>query len=182
GVNVGSGWSAMTGNVNSLTFGTSAETTTYNFELGLSGNRPFVSAGSGAETPGTPNCQFGTSCTVTITTGSAIGEHLGRGTYSSSLTIYWSLAISNGANGYCAPASGTGTLVAANGDTLNQSEVGTVCEVGTSSLTAPHTFAGTYVNIGGTGRFANAIGEGMITGGDDGSGNAYYNESGSIGY
>jgi hypothetical protein len=36
GVNVGSGWSAMTGEVNTLTIGTAATTTTYNFEPGAS--------------------------------------------------------------------------------------------------------------------------------------------------
>ncbi len=185
GVNVGSGWSAMTGNVDALTIGTSSATTTYDFETmvaGVSGNRPFASAGAGVETPATAGCQFTPAgCTVT-TSGVAHSLHLGRGAYTSTLTIDWALATPNGAGGYCTPASGSGTLTAANGDTLTQAEAGTVCEVGATGLDVAHTFTGTFANTGGTGRFAGATGVGTITGGDDGSGNAYFNETGSIGY
>ena len=184
GVNVGSGWSAMTGNVDALTFGTSAGTTVYDFEplTSVSGNRPFAAAGSGTETPAVPDCQFTPAGCTVVSSGVAHSLHLGRGDYTSSLTIDWALATSNGAGGYCAPASGFGTLTAANGDTLTQVESGTVCEVGATALNAPHTFTGVFVNTGGTGRFANAIGEGTVTGGDDGAGNSYFAESGSIGY
>ncbi len=148
-----------------------------------SANRPFKSAGSGAETSLSPlGCQnTAVGCTVE-SDGTATSSHLGTGAYTSTLTIDWADATSNGAGGFCAPASGTGTLTAANGDTLNQTESGTVCEVGATSLTAPHTFTGTFTNAGGTGRFADAGGGGTITGGDDGSGNSYYSESGTIGY
>src|SRR6185312_7593920 len=112
----------------------------------------------------------------------ATSTHLGTGPYTSTLTVHWGKAYSNGEGGYCAPADGTGTLTAANGDTLTQSESGTVCEVGATSLTAPHTFTGSFANTGGTGRFANAIGGGTITGGDDGSGNSNYSETGNISY
>ncbi len=183
GVNVGSGWSAMTGETDALTIGTATATTTYNFEPGA-GNRPFKSAGSGTESSlSTSGCQNTSpyDCTVQ-STGTAISSHLGIGPYVSTLTVQWGSATSNGGGGYCAPADGTGTLTAANGDTLTQYEVGTVCEVGPTSLNAPHTFTGIFWDTGGTGRFADAIGGGTVTGGDDGTGNSYYSETGTIGY
>lgn len=182
GVNVGSGWSAMTGNVDALTFGTTAGTTVYNFEPTSSVARPFKSMGSGLEGPATAGCQLTLAgCTVT-TTGTANSSHLGRGAYTSSLTIDWAQPTPNGNGGFCAPASGFGTLTAANGDTLNQTEAGTVCEVGPTGEHVPHTFIGTFVNVGGTGRFANATGNGTVTGGDDGFGNSTFSETGTIGY
>jgi len=183
GVNVGSSWSAMTGEADAFTIGTAASTTTYNFEPSA-GNRPFMSAGSGTETSlSAPGCQnvAPNDCTVQ-STGTATSSHLGKGPYVSTLTVHWGSAYSNGAGGYCAPADGMGTLTAANGDTLIQSETGTVCEVGATSLTAPHTFNGSFTDTGGTGRFANAIGGGTISGGDDGSGNSNYGEAGNISY
>ena len=183
GVNVGSNWSAMTGEADAFTIGTTAATTTYNFEPSA-GNRAFKSAGSGTETSlsasGCQNVAPG-DCTVR-SNGTATSSHLGTGPYVSTLTVHWGSATSNGAGGYCAPANGTGTLTAANGDTLTQSESGTVCEVGATSLTAPHTFSGYFTDTGGTGRFANATGEGTISGGDDGSGNSNYSETGKISY
>ncbi|MGH8995692.1 MAG: hypothetical protein ACRDYB_06635, partial [Acidimicrobiales bacterium] len=94
----------------------------------------------------------------------------------------WAAATSNGAGGFCAPASGTGTITAANGDALDQSESGTVCEVGSTGLNVPHTFTGTFTDTGGTGRFTTATGRGTVTGGDDGSGNSNYQETGTITY
>lgn len=183
GVNVGSGWSAMTGAADAFTIGTAAATTTYNFEPSA-GNRAFTSAGSGTESSLiAPGCQNVApfDCTVQ-SAGTATSSHLGMGRYGSTLTVHWGSATSNGAGGYCAPADGTGTLTAANGDTLTQSETGTVCEVGATSLTAPHSFTGSFTDTGGTGRFATATGGGTITGGDDGSGNSNYSETGNISY
>jgi hypothetical protein len=107
---------------------------------------------------------------------------MGTGPYVSTLTVDWAAATSNGAGGYCAPASGTGTITAANGDTLNQSDTGTVCEVGATGSNVPHTFTGTYTNTGDTGRFATSSGGGSVTGGDDGYGNSNYQETGTISY
>ncbi|HUZ16539.1 MAG TPA: hypothetical protein VMU72_10260 [Gaiellaceae bacterium] len=143
---------------------------------------PFKSAGSGTESSLSPSgCQFTGGCTVQ-TNGTATSSHLGKGPYTSTLTVNWAAATSNGAGGYCAPATGTGTITAANGDKLYQSETGTVCEVGASTPTASHTFTGTYTNTGGTGRFAGATGGGTVTGGDDGSGHSNYQENGTISY
>ena len=182
GVNVGSGWSAMVGNVDALTVGTASNTTTYNFEPN-SGNRPFASTGSGTETNASPSgCQFTVNGCTVVSAGTAISTHLGRGAYTSSLTIDWAKAVPNGSGGYCAPAAGVGSLTAANGDVLTQYERGMVCEVGLTSLTASHTFTGSFTNTGGTGRFANATGGGTISGGDNGEGFSFFRESGDIGY
>lgn len=183
GVNVGSGWSAMTGATDALTIGTSAASTTYDFEPSA-GNRPFKSAGAGTETSlSATGCQNTApyDCVVQ-STGTATSSHLGTGPYTSTLTVHWGSVTSNGAGGYCAPADGTGTLTAANGDTLTQVEYGTVCEVGATSPTAPHTFTGYFYDTGGTGRFADAAGGGTLTGGDDGYGNSSYAEAGTISY
>ena len=145
---------------------------------------PFKSAGFGTETSlSASGCQFtAAGCTVE-SNGTAISSYMGTGPYVSTLTVDWAAATSNGDGGYCAPASGTqGMISGANGDTLYQSETGTVCEVGASSLTAPHTFSGTFTITGGTGRFAAASGSGTVTGGDDGYGNSYYSETGTISF
>jgi hypothetical protein len=107
---------------------------------------------------------------------------MGTGPYTSQLTIDWADASPNGAGGYCAPATGTGTITAANGDTLTHTDTGTVCEVGASGANVPHTFTGTFTNTGGTGRFTNASGGGSVTGSDDGQGNSSYSETGTIRY
>jgi len=183
GVNVGSSWSAMTGEADALTIGTSAGTTTYNFEPSA-GNRPFTSTGSGTESAlSSSGCQNTSPYDCTVgSTGTAISSHLGTGPYTSKLTVHWGSATSNGAGGYCAPADDTGTLTAANGDTLTQVNSGTVCEVGATGLNVPHTFTGNFYDTGGTGRFASAAGEGTVTGGDDGDGLSNYSETGNISY
>jgi len=145
---------------------------------------PFKSAGTGTETSlSVSDCQnIGThDCTVE-STGTAISSHMGTGPYVSDLTVHWATAYTNGAGGYCARADGTGTITAANGDTLTQSDSGTVCEVGATGTHVPHTFNGTFTNTGGTGRFATASGSGTVTGGDDGYGNSNYQETGTISY
>jgi hypothetical protein len=188
GVNVGSSWSAMTGNADALTIGTSALTTTYNFEPNNSGSaasRPFKSAGSGTETNlSGADCQFTAAGCVVESNGTATSSHLGTGPYTSDLRVDWASHSPNpdvtGAS--CAPANGTGTLTAANGDTLTQFESGTVCETAASAPNVPHSFTGSFFDTGGTGRFAGATGSGTITGGDDGAGNSNYTETGTISY
>jgi hypothetical protein len=146
--------------------------------------RGFASHGSGTETSlSAPGCQnTGThDCTV-ATNGTANTTHMGVGPYVSDLTIHWGSATSNGDGGYCAPADGTSTITGVNGDTITEDVSGMVCEVGPTSLTAPHTFTGTFTITGGTGRFADATGSGTVTGGDDGFGNSSYQESGTISY
>jgi len=142
---------------------------------------PFKSAGSGTESSlSAAGCQFTLAGCTVESDGTAISSHLGKGAYTSTLTIDWAAATSNGSGGYCAPASGTSTLTAANGDSLTFSESGTVCEVGATGIGVPHSFNGTYTITGGTGRFVGAGGTGTITGGDDGAGNSWYSLSGTL--
>lgn len=145
---------------------------------------PFKSRGSGTESSmSASGCQnTGTGDCIVQSTGRAISSHMGRGKFVSTLTIHWGSATLNGQGGFCAPADGNGTITAANGATLAQTETGTVCEVGPTSLTAPHTFTGTFTDAGGTGRFASATGTGTIAGSDDGLGHSRYQEAGRISY
>lgn len=146
-------------------------------------NVSFKSSGSGTETSlSASGCQSTLDGCTVQSTGTATSSHLGTGPYVSTLTVDWAAYTDNGSGGYCAPATGTGTITAANGDTLDQSEQGTVCEIGATGSSVPHTFNGTFTNTGGTGRFASASGGGTISGGDDGSGNSLYSESGTISY
>jgi hypothetical protein len=152
--------------------------------LAGSASLPFKSAGSGTETAAAAGCQFTlVGCTVQ-STGTATSSHMGTGPFTSTLTVEWYAAYPNPnvSGAFCAPATGTGTITAANGDTLTQSESGTVCELARSASNVPHSFTGTYTNTGGTGRFANATGGGTVTGGDDGFGNSNYQETGTISY
>jgi hypothetical protein len=147
------------------------------------GGRPFKSSGSGTEMSlSAAGCQFTLAGCTVQSTGTATSSHLGTGPYTSTLTVFWAAATPNGAGGFCAPASGPATLTAANGDTLTMQVTGTVCEVGATSANVPHTFTGTYTITGGTGRFAGATGSGTSTGGDDGYGNSYYSDAGTIDY
>ena len=66
--------------------------------------------------------------------------------------------------------------------TPTPAEFGTVCEVGSTSPTAPRPFSGVFYNTGGTGRFADATGGGTVTGGGDGYWNSFDSEIGNIGY
>lgn len=147
--------------------------------------QPFKSAGVGTETPAAPGCQFTLDGCTVVTTGTSVTSHVGKGSYISTLTIDWMAVTppqSNGEGGFCAPATGTAIITAPNGDTLNQTEQGTVCEVGPTAANAPHVFNGTFTNAGGTGRFSNASGGGTVLGGDDGNGNSGYLETGTISY
>jgi hypothetical protein len=56
------------------------------------------------------------------------------------------------------PFTGTSTLTAADGDTLNQPTSGTICQSGPNPT---FTATGTYTFTGGTGRFSTATGSGI---------------------
>ncbi|MGH2442402.1 MAG: hypothetical protein ACRDFX_04490 [Chloroflexota bacterium] len=139
-------------------------------------NYSFSSTGSGAQTgdaSNAPNCQNPPvlSCTVDVngTQATTVGSSTFTGSYTSRLTIDYSQAVSNGAGGYCAPATGSATITdASTGDTITQTISGTVCEVGATGYCVPHTFNGTYLITGGTGAYADATGSGTVTGSDTG--------------
>jgi hypothetical protein len=81
------------------------------------------------------------------------GTHIGTGTFSGFSTVS-GFPSPCGVGG--APFVGTATLTAANGDTINQTVSGTVCQSGPSTFLA----TGTYTITGGTGRFSTASGSG----------------------
>lgn len=111
---------------------------------------------------GADGCQFtDAGCTVT-SSGSLLG--VVHGTYTSTWTILWKQATSNGQGGYCAPATGTTTLSAAGIGTLTKSEQGTVCEVGATGSNVEHVLnGGTFDVTGGTGLLSKVAGNGTVS-------------------
>jgi hypothetical protein len=142
--------------------------------------RPFQTAASGTDSLG-----YGCNgwCVLASFNGSATSSHLGTSAWIANVAVDLTNASPTAGGQICAPAAGTATLPAASGDAVLFSYSGTVCVADPSNLLAsPHTFTGTYQITGGTGRFENATGMGNITAGDDGSGNAFMSDMGSIGY
>lgn len=111
---------------------------------------------------GADGCQLtDAGCTVT-STGTLVG--VTGGTYSSTWTILWKQAVSNGQGGYCAPATGTATLTFPIVGTLTKSEQGTVCEVGATGTNVEHTLSnGTFTVTSGTGLLTSATGSGTVS-------------------
>jgi hypothetical protein len=111
---------------------------------------------------GAPGCQFADAgCTIT-SAGTLTG--IPNGTYTSTWTILWKQATSNGRGGFCAPATGTTTLAVPIVGTLSKSEQGTVCEVGPTGTNVEHTLTnGTFTVTGGTGLLTDATGTGTVS-------------------
>jgi hypothetical protein len=111
---------------------------------------------------GASGCQF-TAAGCTVTSAGTLNGILG-GTYTSSWTIRWQQATSNGQGGFCAPASGTATLSIPALGTLTKSEQGTVCEVGATGANVEHVLQnGTFSTTGGTGLLSHASGSGTVS-------------------
>lgn len=111
---------------------------------------------------GATGCQFtDAGCTVT-SAGTLTGK--AGGTYSSTWTILWKQSTSNGAGGFCAPATGTTTLTVPAVGTLTKSEQGTVCEVGATGTNVEHVLNnGTFTVSSGTGMLSSATGNGTVS-------------------
>ena len=111
---------------------------------------------------GAPGCQFtDAGCTIT-SAGTLTG--VPNGTYTSTWTILWKQATSNGQGGFCAPATGTTTLSVPIAGTLSKSEQGTVCEVGPPGTNVEHMLTnGTFTVTGGTGLLTSATGTGTVS-------------------
>ena len=111
---------------------------------------------------GAPGCQFADAgCTIT-SAGTLTG--IPNGTYTSTWTILWKQATSNGTGGYCAPATGTTTLTLPIVGTLTKAEQGTVCEVGATGTNVEHTLTnGTFTVSSGTGMLTNSTGNGTVS-------------------
>ena len=130
----------------------------------------FETIGQGAVTShGTAGCQSTPPYVCTIgSSGTISGNVIGNGTFTSSLTIDYTTYRSNGSGGGCAQASGDFTINASNG-IIQARQVGLLCEVGHTGLTA-HTFNATYWidPVASTGAFAGSRGSGNLTASDDG--------------
>jgi len=111
---------------------------------------------------GADGCQFtDAGCTIT-STGTLTG--VAGGTYSSTWTILWKQATSNGQGGFCAPASGTTTLTLPIVGTLTKNEQGTVCEVGATGTNVEHVLQnGTFTVASGTGLLSSVTGSGTVS-------------------
>jgi hypothetical protein len=91
--------------------------------------------------------------------GTVTGTRIGRGTFSGvSKVVVLPPPQCGTAPG--APASGSNTLTAANGDTLRYSFSGTVCQSAATSASTTYKLTATYTITGGTGRFTDASGTG----------------------
>lgn len=111
---------------------------------------------------GAQGCQF-TDAGCTITSSGTLSG-IADGTYSSTWTILWKQATSNGQGGYCAPATGTTTLSLPIVGTLTKNEQGTVCEVGPTGTNVEHTLQnGTFTVTAGTGLLASSSGSGTVS-------------------
>jgi hypothetical protein len=130
-----------------------------------------VSLTSTCHTALTENCKA-------ESTGTVLGQHIGSGTYSLSVTT----GNDNGSNpghpdhatnsngGKCLPANGLATpglatssnaITAASGDIVYFNTVGWLCEEAGSG--SSYHYNGTYRIVSGTGRFANVVGGGSLT-------------------
>jgi hypothetical protein len=112
---------------------------------------------------GAAGCQFTAAGCTLASTGVVAGAL--TGTYSATFTILWQSpqARTNGAGGFCAPATGTVVLTMPGLGTITKAETGEVCEVGATGVNVPHTFTGTFTVTSGTGLFAGATGAGTST-------------------
>jgi hypothetical protein len=105
-------------------------------------DRPWHIRGSGTATVAPP-----------FTSGTFHGTHTGGGTFDGTFVVS---AVPVDCDVGSVPSSGTNILTAANGDKINQTTSGTVCQSGPTTF---HTTA-TYTITGGTGRFTTATGSG----------------------
>jgi hypothetical protein len=92
--------------------------------------------------------------------GDALGKHVGSSTWTLSVNAS-ATPVANASGGNCFVANGTGTVTAANGDVINFTVVGWLCEEGIPG-TAYH-YNATYRIFGGTGRFGSAVGGGNLS-------------------
>jgi hypothetical protein len=132
-------------------------------------------SGVGCQDPNNPNlaCPAGDYCSCLTTTGAAFK---GIGNFPGTLDTEISLDFSNnfnlygtpnGSGGYCFGASGVATATANNGDQMNLTLQGNVCDtipVGTApDQVFGAAFTGNYSITGGTGRFTGQKGTGTFS-------------------
>ena len=92
--------------------------------------------------------------------GPAMSQYIGNGTYSVNL-LPQVVFSNNGAGGVCDVVTGSGSVTAANGDTIAFATVGMLCNE--SDASSPFHYNGTYRITAGSGRFAGVAGGGSLT-------------------
>ena len=92
--------------------------------------------------------------------GPAMSQYIGNGVYSVTLNPQV-LFSNNGAGGVCDVVTGSGSVTAANGDTISFATVGMLCNE--SDAFSPFHYNGTYRITAGSGRFAGVSGGGSLT-------------------
>lgn len=138
------------------------------------GNATDDKSGVGCQDPNNPNlvCPVGDYCACITASGAFKGIGPLPGTINTEISLDFSNDVQlygtpNGSGGYCFGATGVGTATTNNGDQLNFTLQGNVCDaipVGT----APNqifgaSFTGNYSITGGTGRFTGQAGTGSFT-------------------
>lgn len=131
-------------------------------------------SGIGCHDPDYPNlkCPAADFCACITATGAFKGISAVPGTLTTEISLDFSNNIQlvgtpNGSGGYCFGATGVGTAQTNNGDTINLSLQGNVCDAMTVGTTPNQVFAaafiGNYSIVGGTGRFTGQAGSGSFT-------------------
>jgi parallel beta-helix repeat protein len=125
GVNVGSGWTAMTGKVGALTFGTSAGTTTYVFD-------PTAPSTSTTTTPTNPSIVFGNNTTdgATVTGNAVVGSPTGTVSFyecGPTPTSSPCTSVANPVGGAVGVTAGPGSTSTANSVSFTPPSAGTWC-------------------------------------------------------
>ena len=92
--------------------------------------------------------------------GPAMSQYIGNGMYSVNLLPPVTFS-NNGAGGVCDVVTGSGSVTAANGDTISFATVGMLCNE-SDAFSAFH-YNGTYRITAGSGRFAGVAGGGSLT-------------------
>ena len=92
--------------------------------------------------------------------GPAMSQYIGNGMYSVNLLPPVFIS-NNGAGGVCDVVTGSGSVTAANGDTISFATVGMLCNE-SDAFSAFH-YNGTYRITAGSGRFAGVAGGGSLT-------------------
>jgi hypothetical protein len=113
---------------------------------------------------GAPNCQFDPSGCTIQSAGTITGSPITAGTFTSTLTILYTQFTTGNPNfAFCAPASGSATLVdgANSANTITKAETGQVCASSFGSG-GSYTFMGNYTITGGTGIYSGASGSGTV--------------------
>lgn len=106
-------------------------------------------------------------CSVQVD-GTLGKERFKKGTFSSTATMNWLQSFPNGKGGYCAPLSGKATLVDAKNSQLFVTFNGDACDKQEGNPNGVHTFKGTFMVTGGTGKYKKSSGKGTVSGQQEG--------------